>query len=183
MTKIQEFGTPDYIRSSTPWVKKEWKINSNHNINRFLIIILPWICAMRCWRHVFSLCWSHSKISTTILFNDIPISYGLFNAEILLIGEWLITVITFNALFQPFLKVPFYLSIIFVCFQFLGFKVATFLTPRCSSYWKGSLQVALDYGRQPYLLFLSNRNKPHIVAYYQIFSYDSNNSYRILKFK
>ena len=27
-------------------------------------------------------------------------------------------------------------------------------TPRCSSYWKGSLRVALDYGRQLYLFML-----------------------------
>ena len=26
-------------------------------------------------------------------------------------------------------------------------------TPRCSSYWKGSRLVALDYGRQLYLLY------------------------------
>ena len=32
--------------------------------------------------------------------------------------------------------------------------VAPFPTPRCSSYWKGSLQVALDYSRQLYLLLL-----------------------------
>ena len=27
-------------------------------------------------------------------------------------------------------------------------------TPRCSSYWKGSLRVVLDYSRQPYLLYM-----------------------------
>ena len=31
--------------------------------------------------------------------------------------------------------------------------VAPFPTPRCSSYWKGSLLVALDYGRHLYLLY------------------------------
>ena len=30
--------------------------------------------------------------------------------------------------------------------------VAPYPTPRCSSYWKGSFQVTLDYGRQFYLL-------------------------------
>ena len=33
-----------------------------------------------------------------------------------------------------------------------GKGVAPFSTPRCSSYWKGSLLIALDYGRQPYFL-------------------------------
>ena len=32
--------------------------------------------------------------------------------------------------------------------------VAPFPTPRCSSYWKGSLRVTLNYGRQFYLLIL-----------------------------
>ena len=32
-----------------------------------------------------------------------------------------------------------------------GKEVASSLTPRCSTYWKGSLQVTLDYGRQLYL--------------------------------
>ena len=35
-----------------------------------------------------------------------------------------------------------------------GKGVTPFATPRCSSYWKGSLLVALDYGRQLYLLFI-----------------------------
>ena len=35
-----------------------------------------------------------------------------------------------------------------------GKGVAPCPTPRCSSYWKGSLLVALDYGRQLYLLLL-----------------------------
>ena len=34
----------------------------------------------------------------------------------------------------------------------LGKGVAPSLTPRCSSYWKGRLRVALDYGRQLFLL-------------------------------
>ena len=34
-----------------------------------------------------------------------------------------------------------------------GKEVAPSPTPRCSSYWKGSFQVALDYGPQLYLLF------------------------------
>ena len=29
-------------------------------------------------------------------------------------------------------------------------RVAPYTTPRCSSYWKGRLQVTLDSGRQPY---------------------------------
>ena len=33
-----------------------------------------------------------------------------------------------------------------------GKGVAPFPTPWCSSYWKGSLRVTLDYGRQLYLL-------------------------------
>ena len=33
-----------------------------------------------------------------------------------------------------------------------GKGVTPFPTPRCSSYWKGSLLVTLDYGRQLYLL-------------------------------
>ena len=39
--------------------------------------------------------------------------------------------------------------------------VAPFPTPRCSSYWKGSLLVALDYSRQIYYL-LRNRIEPKI---------------------
>ena len=35
-----------------------------------------------------------------------------------------------------------------------GKGVAPSLTPLCSSYWKGNLLVALDYGRQHYLLLL-----------------------------
>ena len=35
-----------------------------------------------------------------------------------------------------------------------GKSVAPSPTPRCSSYWKESLLVALDYGRQLYLLIL-----------------------------
>ena len=34
-----------------------------------------------------------------------------------------------------------------------GKGVAPFPTPPCSSYWKGSLRVTLDYGHQLYLLF------------------------------
>ena len=34
-----------------------------------------------------------------------------------------------------------------------GKRVVPFLTPLCSSYWKGSLLVALDYGCQLYLLY------------------------------
>ena len=41
-----------------------------------------------------------------------------------------------------------------------GKGVAPSSTPRCSSYWKGSLLVALDYGRQ--LNFLSPSWGPHI---------------------
>ena len=35
-----------------------------------------------------------------------------------------------------------------------GKGIAPSPTPRCSSYWKGSLLVALDYGRQLYLLYI-----------------------------
>ena len=35
-----------------------------------------------------------------------------------------------------------------------GEGVAPSPTPRCSSYWKGSLRVALDYSRQLYLLYI-----------------------------
>ena len=35
-----------------------------------------------------------------------------------------------------------------------GKGVVLFPTPRCYSYWKGSLLVALDYGRQLYYFFL-----------------------------
>ena len=37
----------------------------------------------------------------------------------------------------------------------LGKGVAPSPTPRCSSYWKGSFRVALDYRGQLYLLYLS----------------------------
>ena len=37
-----------------------------------------------------------------------------------------------------------------------GKGVARSSTSRCSSYWKGSLRVALDYNRQLYLLFVDN---------------------------
>ena len=40
--------------------------------------------------------------------------------------------------------------------------VAPSSTPRCSSYWKGSLLVALDYGRQLYLLH-HHHHHHHIV--------------------
>ena len=35
-----------------------------------------------------------------------------------------------------------------------GKGVAPSSTPRCSSYWEGSLQVALDYGRPIYLIYI-----------------------------
>ena len=38
--------------------------------------------------------------------------------------------------------------------------VASSPTPRCSSYWKGSLLVTLDYGRQLYFLLYVKRNSP-----------------------
>ena len=34
--------------------------------------------------------------------------------------------------------------------------LSPFPTPRCSSYWKGSLQVTLDEGRQIYFLLIRN---------------------------
>ena len=33
-------------------------------------------------------------------------------------------------------------------------RIASFPTSRCCSYWKGSLRVTLDYGRQLYLLYI-----------------------------
>ena len=63
-----------------------------------------------------------------------------------------------------------------------GKGVAPALTPRCSSYWKGSLLVALDYGRQLYLLTLHGKSQEFrncffcIGSYYLIefiYSYDS----------
>ena len=45
-----------------------------------------------------------------------------------------------------------------------GKGVAPSPTPRCSSYWKGSLLVALDYGRQLYLLLLRlRRNQSELI--------------------
>ena len=35
-----------------------------------------------------------------------------------------------------------------------GKRVVPYTTPHCSSYWKGSLLVALNYGHQLYLLYL-----------------------------
>ena len=40
-----------------------------------------------------------------------------------------------------------------------GKGVAPYLTLQCSSYRKGSLRVALDYGRQFYLLYLPFKNQ------------------------
>ena len=37
-----------------------------------------------------------------------------------------------------------------------GKGVVPFPTPSCSSYWKGSLQFAFDYGRQLYFLFIND---------------------------
>ena len=42
-----------------------------------------------------------------------------------------------------------------------GKGVAPSPTPQCSSYWKGSLLVALDYGCQLYFLPSINSPKPH----------------------
>ena len=41
-------------------------------------------------------------------------------------------------------------------------------TPRCSSYWKGSLQVTLDYGRQLYLLIWRIHEKMEGGIHYSI---------------
>ena len=42
--------------------------------------------------------------------------------------------------------------ILFFLFFFMWEGVSSSPTPRCSSYWKGSLQVALSYSHQLYLL-------------------------------
>ena len=44
---------------------------------------------------------------------------------------------------------------------------------RCSSYWKGSLQVTLDYCRQLYL-FLSDTNNLYTTVWFQVFLYNTN---------
>ena len=61
-----------------------------------------------------------------------------------------------------------------------GKGVAPFPTPRCSSYWKGSLRVTLDYGRQLYLLFMKmtsdtpvSGRKPESFRRF-LYSFDSN---------
>ena len=46
-----------------------------------------------------------------------------------------------------------------------GKRAAPSPTPRCSSYWKGNLQVVFDHGRQLYLLYwciyaILNAGKP-----------------------
>ena len=41
-----------------------------------------------------------------------------------------------------------------------GKGVAPSLTPRCSSYWKGSFLVAYDYSRQLYLLTRKRKHPP-----------------------
>ena len=41
----------------------------------------------------------------------------------------------------------------------LGKRVAPSPTPRCSNYWKGSFRVALNYGRQLYLLTIKTTKK------------------------
>ena len=53
----------------------------------------------------------------------------------------------------------------------LGKEVVTSLTPRCSSYWKGSIQVTLDYGCQ-LILFMKYQLSYaflHFLVYVQYF--------------
>ena len=50
-----------------------------------------------------------------------------------------------------------------VKWSYPGKGVAPFPTPRCSSYWKGSLLVALDYGRQLYL-----QSKEAVILHFQL---------------
>ena len=47
-------------------------------------------------------------------------------------------------------------------------EVAPSPTPRCSSYWKGSLLVALDYGRQLYFTYYTNVEEPNLPYYLPI---------------
>ena len=54
-----------------------------------------------------------------------------------------------------------------------GKGVAPFPTPRCSSYWKGSLRVALDYGRQ-LIQERKDNSVYHIICLHSVWK--SNNS-------
>ena len=51
-----------------------------------------------------------------------------------------------------------------------GKGVAPSPTPRCSSYWKGSLRVTLDYGRQLYFFYLFIFTNPSAQAGYDTWS-------------
>ena len=51
----------------------------------------------------------------------------------------------------------------------LGKGVAPSATPWCSSYWKGGLLVALDYGRQHYTLHHQFQNKKLPPMYFLLF--------------
>ena len=53
----------------------------------------------------------------------------------------------------------------------LGKGVAPSPTPQCSSYWKGSLLVALDYGRELYYLYILKWIGPRII--YIFFNYSA----------
>ena len=64
--------------------------------------------------------------------------------------------------------------------------VAPSPTSRCSSYWKGSLLFALDYGRQLYFtiftsyIYLFFRGEGLIVIWYRIFQSNTNNLHTVL---
>ena len=65
-----------------------------------------------------------------------------------------------------------------------GKGVAPSLTPQCSSYWKGSLLVALDYSRQIYLLinlFVIMSSYGLIVKKKEFFFYRGNKIHQSMK--
>ena len=62
--------------------------------------------------------------------------------------------------------------------QYKGEVEQSFATPRCSSYWKGSLLVALDYSRQ---LTLLERMKSTQIETYKITDKISNHGRYFLK--
>ena len=84
-------------------------------------------------------------------------------------------------------------------------KVSPTPTPRCSSFWKGSLRVALEYGHQLYIyvciciffyscflrvfahsyisIFLSNTNNLYTLMWFQVFLSNTNNLYTIIWFQ
>ena len=64
-----------------------------------------------------------------------------------------------------------------------GKGVAPSPTPRCSSYWKESLQVALDYSRQLYLVFTLEHLFVSMQLWFQVFLSNTNNLPNIIWFK